>query len=258
MGSSAIVAEAVIRSFEPAAKHRAGRWTAEMMGSAIRDYYTGKSYKQIAEGLKEEYDLPKEPSKATIYEWVRDYTDKALKQMGGHKAKTGGHWVADENAGGRGRAEDVAMERHGLGNPLHPGLPPDPQAGRQRSSCRPEKSGLGRRQAARDHHFRQAPVLHTLVEDVERAKEFAVSRLEQGDESELEGFWAWLEAECLEAEWRLNFFSRTLDICHQKGAMFYGVVGKLEAFLPEHPGAVIECFAKLTDCWQPAKVGHFC
>ena len=30
---------------------------AEMMGSAIRDFYTGKSYKQIAEGLKEEYDL---------------------------------------------------------------------------------------------------------------------------------------------------------------------------------------------------------
>ena len=86
-----------------------------------------------------------------------------------------------------------------------------------------------------------------LVEDVERAKEFAVWRLEQGNESELEGFWVWLEAECLEAEWRLNFFSRTLDICHQKGAMFYGVVGKLEGFLPEHPGAVIECFAKLTD-----------
>ena len=85
------------------------------------------------------------------------------------------------------------------------------------------------------------------VEDVERAKEFAVWRLKQGDESELEGFWIWLEAECLEAEWRLNFFSRTLDICHQKGAMLFGVVGKLEAFLPEHPGAVIECFGKLTD-----------
>ncbi len=67
-----------------------------MMGSAIRDYYTGKSYKQIAEGLKEEYDLPKEPSKATIYEWVSGYTGKALQQMKDHKARTGGHWVADE------------------------------------------------------------------------------------------------------------------------------------------------------------------
>ena len=36
-------------------------------------------------------------------------------------------------------------------------------------------------------------------------------------------------------------------ICHQKGAMLFWVVGKLEAFLPEHPGAVIECFGKLTD-----------
>ena len=69
---------------------------SEMVGSAIRDYFTGKSYKQIAEGLKEEYNLEKEPSKATIYEWVRDYTAKALKQMQGHKAKTSGNWVADE------------------------------------------------------------------------------------------------------------------------------------------------------------------
>ena len=40
--------------------------------------------------------LKKEPSKATIYEWVRDYTGKAVKELDGHKAKTGGHWVADE------------------------------------------------------------------------------------------------------------------------------------------------------------------
>ena len=72
------------------------RMDPELVGSAIRDYFTGKSYKQIAEGLKEEYDLKKEPSKATIYEWVRDYTTEAQKQMKGHKAKTSGHWVADE------------------------------------------------------------------------------------------------------------------------------------------------------------------
>ena len=69
---------------------------AELMGSAIRDFYTGKSYKQIAEGLKEEYDLEKEPSKATIYEWVKTHTDEAAKEMKNHKAKTGGEWVADE------------------------------------------------------------------------------------------------------------------------------------------------------------------
>ena len=66
-----------------------------MVGSAIRDFYSGKSYKQICEGLKDEYDIP-EPSKATVYEWVRDFTDQAVDEMKGHKAKTGGHWVADE------------------------------------------------------------------------------------------------------------------------------------------------------------------
>ena len=84
------------KRFRAGGKAEGRKMDAEMMGSAIRDYYIGKSYKQIAEGLKEEYDLKKEPSKATIYEWVRDYTGKALKQLDGHKAKTGGHWVADE------------------------------------------------------------------------------------------------------------------------------------------------------------------
>ena len=84
------------KDFRVGDKAEGRRMDAELMGSAIRDFYTGKSYKQIAEGLKEEYDLPKEPSKATIYEWVRDYTDEAVASMNGHKATTGGHWVADE------------------------------------------------------------------------------------------------------------------------------------------------------------------
>ena len=41
------------------------------------------------------WDIP-EPSKRTIYEWVQDYTQVALKGMKDHKAHTGGHWVADE------------------------------------------------------------------------------------------------------------------------------------------------------------------
>ncbi len=86
------------KAFRAGGKAQGRKMDAEMMGSAIRHYYTGKSYKQIAEGLKEEYDLEKEPSKATVYEWVRDYTTKAMKEMEGHKAKTGGHWVADEMA----------------------------------------------------------------------------------------------------------------------------------------------------------------
>ena len=78
------------KAFRVGGKAEGRKMDPELMGSAIRDFYTGKSYKQIAEGLKEEYDLKKEPSKATIYEWVRDYTGKAVKQLDGHKAKTGG------------------------------------------------------------------------------------------------------------------------------------------------------------------------
>ena len=84
------------KDFRANGKAEGRRMDAEMMGSAIRDFYTGKSDKQIAEGLRGEYHLEKEPSKATIYEWVRDYTDKGVAQLKGHTAQTGKEWVADE------------------------------------------------------------------------------------------------------------------------------------------------------------------
>ena len=58
-------------------------------------FYSGMSYKQIAENMAEQYDVP-EPSKATIYEWVKDYTNAALQEMKHHKAQTGDGWVAYE------------------------------------------------------------------------------------------------------------------------------------------------------------------
>ena len=85
------------RKFRANGKAKGRQMDAELMGSAIRDFYTGKSYKQIAEGLKEEYDIP-EPSKATIYEWVKDYTDEAKELTADMKAQVGDEWVADEMA----------------------------------------------------------------------------------------------------------------------------------------------------------------
>ena len=58
-------------------------------------FYSDLSYKQISETMAERYDIP-EPSKATIYEWVRDYTDHALDEMKDHKATVGPDWVVDE------------------------------------------------------------------------------------------------------------------------------------------------------------------
>ena len=85
------------KKFRANGKAEGRRMDAELMGSAIRDFYTGKSYKQIAEGLKEEYDIP-EPSKSTIYEWVKDYTDAAIEQTQDLKTEVGDEWVADEMA----------------------------------------------------------------------------------------------------------------------------------------------------------------
>lgn len=58
-------------------------------------YYSGMSYKQIAENMEKVYDMP-EPSKETIYCWVRDFSITAVDEMGHYPAKTSGHWVADE------------------------------------------------------------------------------------------------------------------------------------------------------------------
>ena len=81
----------------------AGRmYSPNVIGAAVRDFYSGKSYKQIAEGLEEQYDVT-EPSKATIYCWVKEYTKRALKEMESRKFIVGDEWVVDEmqvNVGG--------------------------------------------------------------------------------------------------------------------------------------------------------------
>lgn len=71
--------------------------SAEQIGAAIRMFYSGMSYKQIGENMASAFDMS-EPSKQTIYAWVRDYTDAAVEAMAGHKAHTSGKWVADEMA----------------------------------------------------------------------------------------------------------------------------------------------------------------
>ena len=71
------------------------RFSPEVTGAAVGMFYSGMSYKQIAEQIEQTFEVS-EPSKATIYEWVRDYTRKAVDEMGQHKAHTSGHWVADE------------------------------------------------------------------------------------------------------------------------------------------------------------------
>ena len=70
-------------------------------------------------------------------------------------------------------------------------------------------------------------------------------RFEVKELTELQQFTFWLEAECLEAEWRLDAYSKILDVCGVEGESI-----RLEALcemLPDHTAKVVECFAKLTD-----------
>ena len=73
-----------------------GRWNqAEHIGAAVDMYLSGMSYKQIAELIGRNFDLP-EPSKATIYRWVQEYGDFAVEGLSEQVPETSGHWVADE------------------------------------------------------------------------------------------------------------------------------------------------------------------
>ncbi len=73
-----------------------GKWfKAEHIGAAIDMYYSGMSYKQIAELIGRNYNLP-EPAKSTIEDWVHEYSDMAETIVSGHTPQTSDHWVADE------------------------------------------------------------------------------------------------------------------------------------------------------------------
>ena len=71
------------------------RVPSAQVGAALSLYFDGLSFKRISENLADMFDIP-EPSKATVFEWVSDYTELAKGEMANHKARTGPEWVADE------------------------------------------------------------------------------------------------------------------------------------------------------------------
>ena len=72
-------------------------------------------------------------------------------------------------------------------------------------------------------------------------------RLEVGEAMELQKFSFWLEAKCLETEWRLDAYLRILDVSQTKGLRISRDLGALCGMLADHTEKVVECFAKLTD-----------
>ena len=85
------------KNFRTTGEAHGRQYPAEVIGAAIDMYYSGMSYKQIAEHIETAHNLP-EPSKATVFHWVHDYTQEASDTLAepAHTPAVGDHWVADE------------------------------------------------------------------------------------------------------------------------------------------------------------------
>ena len=79
----------------------------------------------------------------------------------------------------------------------------------------------------------------------ERIINFFEWRFEQKKPIELRRFTFWLEAECLDVEWRLSAYSKVLDVCEVEDWGFH--LKTLCEMVPIHTAKVVECFFKLTD-----------
>ena len=85
----------------------------------------------------------------------------------------------------------------------------------------------------------------------ERILAFFDWRLDVALPDELHNFSLWLEAECLDEEWRLNSYSKILDREFPPGALIYREIHSLARLLSSQPALVVECFAKLTEKMGP-------
>ena len=81
---------------------------------------------------------------------------------------------------------------------------------------------------------------------LDRIINFFEWRFDVGNETELQHFANWLEAECLEPEWRLQKYLEVLDSSKPKDVGVYRELKTLRNLVPSHPGLVFKCFATLT------------
>ena len=88
---------------------------------------------------------------------------------------------------------------------------------------------------------------HLDHELVNRVTELFNWRYEESESLELNRFSPWLEAECLDPDWRLRSYLKILDISQGMANEIYPQVKQLIKFLPDHLSLVVECFAKITE-----------
>jgi hypothetical protein len=80
---------------------------------------------------------------------------------------------------------------------------------------------------------------------VDRIIAFFDWRWDAAEPLELREFTFWLEAECLDPNWRLQSYSRILDICCSKDVALSIQVNALNKLHQDHLALVLECFAKI-------------
>ncbi len=80
-------------------------------------------------------------------------------------------------------------------------------------------------------------------------------RFKAAEPLELQEFTFWMEAECLEPEWRLRSYARILDFERGKIERLSMQMSTLTMLLSDNLALVVECFAKITDAMdQGAKM----
>ena len=72
-------------------------------------------------------------------------------------------------------------------------------------------------------------------------------RVNEKESTELQQFTFWLQAKCLEGEWRLEAYAKILDFSKPDDLSTYTQLKTLCELLPDHTAKVVECFTKLTD-----------
>lgn len=82
---------------------------------------------------------------------------------------------------------------------------------------------------------------------VTRAVEFFEWRIEVGDPVELGGFALWLDAACLDGDWRLTSYSRVMDTDVSVDRLSTLQAEFLHRLLPRNVEKTLECFRKLTE-----------
>ncbi len=82
---------------------------------------------------------------------------------------------------------------------------------------------------------------------IDRVIAFFDWRFQVSEPLELQKFTFWLDAECLDPEWRLDAYTKILDLGRAKDVGFSLEVKTLNRLLPEHLYQVVECFGKMTD-----------